>query len=92
MGGKYAPVWITAQEYANTFGMPIKQAYSQLKRSFGKFFLIDILTLKLNEVSEVDVDVWKIRWLGAYKYNDGEANVLLHFTPQIMPYFMRVGR
>ncbi|EOT4603017.1 replication initiation protein, partial [Escherichia coli] len=33
MGGKYAPVRITAQEYANTFGMPLKQAYSQLKEA-----------------------------------------------------------
>ncbi len=85
MGGKYAPVRITAQEYANTFGMPIKQAYSQLKEASENFFNRYIL-FKLNEVSEIDVDVWKIRWLGAYKYNDGEANVLLHFTPQVMPY------
>lgn len=85
MGGKYAPVRITAQEYANTFGMPLKQAYSQLKEASENFFN-RYIRFKLNEVSEIDVDVWKIRWLGAYKYNDGEANVLLHFTPQVMPY------
>lgn len=85
MGGKYAPVRITAQEYANTFGMPLKQAYSQLKEGSENFFN-RYIRFKLNEVSEIDVDVWKIRWLGAYKYNDGEANVLLHFTPQVMPY------
>ncbi|ENY6335318.1 replication initiation protein [Escherichia coli] len=85
MGGKYAPVRITAQEYANTFGMPLKQAYSQLKEASENFFN-RYIRFKLNEVSEIEVDVWKIRWLGAYKYNDGEANVLLHFTPQVMPY------
>ena len=85
MGGKYAPVRITAQEYANTFRMPLKQAYSQLKEASENFFN-RYIRFKLNEVSEIDVDVWKIRWLGAYKYNDGEANVLLHFTPQVMPY------
>ena len=85
MGGKYAPVRITAQEYANTFGMPLKQAYSQLKEASENFFN-RYIRFKLNEVSEIDVDVWKFRWLGAYKYNDGEANVLLHFTPQVMPY------
>ncbi|EFV5500680.1 RepB family plasmid replication initiator protein [Shigella sonnei] len=85
MSGKYAPVRITAQEYANTFGMPLKQAYSQLKEASENFFN-RYIRFKLNEVSEIDVDVWKIRWLGAYKYNDGEANVLLHFTPQVMPY------
>lgn len=85
MGGKYAPVRITAQEYANTFGMPLKQAYSQLKEASENFFN-RYIRFKLNEVSDIDVDVWKIRWLGAYKYNDGEANVLLHFTPQVMPY------
>ncbi len=85
MGGKYAPVRITAQEYANTFGMPLKQAYSQLKEASENFFN-RYIRFKLNEVSKIDVDVWKIRWLGAYKYNDGEANVLLHFTPQVMPY------
>lgn len=85
MGGKYAPVRITAQEYANTFGMPLKQAYSQLKEASENFFN-RYIRFKLNEVSEIDVDIWKIRWLGAYKYNDGEANVLLHFTPQVMPY------
>lgn len=63
MGGKYAPVRITAQEYANTFGMPLKQAYSQLKEASENFFN-RYIRFKLNEVSEIDVDVWKIRWLG----------------------------
>ncbi|MDD0298954.1 replication initiation protein, partial [Shigella flexneri] len=55
-----------------------------LKEASENFFN-RYIRFKLNEVSEIDVDVWKIRWLGAYKYNDGEANVLLHFTPQVMP-------
>ncbi|WP_445494597.1 replication initiation protein [Photorhabdus sp. SF281] len=85
MGGKYAPVKITAQEYANTFGMPIKQAYSQLKAAAENFFN-RYIRFKVNEVSDTDVDVWKIRWLGAYKYNEGEAHVVLSFTLQVTPY------
>nr|WP_230580727.1 replication initiation protein [Xenorhabdus bovienii] len=27
-----------------------------------------------------------MRWLGAYKYNEGEAHVVLSFTPQVTPY------
>lgn len=38
MGGQYSPIKITAEEYANTFGMPIKQAYSQLKVAADNFF------------------------------------------------------
>ncbi|MGE2614653.1 replication initiation protein [Escherichia coli] len=57
-----------------------------LKKFSEASFNCEYACFKLNEVSEIDVDVWKIRWLGAYKYNDGEANVLLHFTPQVMPY------
>ncbi|MEY0291102.1 replication initiation protein [Providencia rettgeri] len=85
MGGTYAPVKITAHEYANTFNMPVKQAYSQLKNATENFFN-RYIRFKINEVSETDVDVWKIRWLGAYKYNEGEAHVVLSFTPQVTPY------
>ncbi|HAS8353492.1 TPA: RepB family plasmid replication initiator protein [Vibrio vulnificus] len=85
MGGQYSPIKITAEEYANTFGMPIKQAYSQLKVAADNFFN-RYISFKINEVSDIDVDVWKIRWLGAYKYNEGEAHVVLSFTPQVTPY------
>lgn len=85
MGGQYSPIKITAEEYANTFGMPIKQAYSQLKVAADNFFN-RYISFRVNEVSELDVDVWKIRWLGAYKYNEGEAHVVLSFTPQVTPY------
>jgi len=85
MGGQYTPIKITAEEYANTFGMPLKQAYSQLKIAADNFFN-RYISFRINEVSETDVDVWKIRWLGAYKYNEGEAHVVLSFTPQVTPY------
>ena len=89
MGGKFAPVKITAQEYADTFGLPVKQAYEQLK-SAGENFFNRYFTLAIPD--RKGVLNWKIRWLGAYGYKDGEGYVSLSFTAEVMPYLVDIEK
>ncbi|EPE0899530.1 replication initiation protein [Escherichia coli] len=85
MSGKYAPVKITAQEYASTFGMPLNQAYQQLKDAAENFFN-RYISLSIPDRKGKKPEHWKIRWLGAYGYQDGEGYVSLGFTPEVTPY------
>jgi plasmid replication initiation protein len=83
MGGVYGPVKITAQEYAETYNLPIKQAYDQLKEAgesfFDRYFSVSIPDRK-------GMVRWKFRWLSAYGYQDGEGYVGLSFTNEVMPF------
>lgn len=83
MNGLSAPVTITAQEYANTFGLPVKQAYEQLKDASENFFN---RYLSLSLPYRKGVMKWKVRWLGSYGYLDGEGCVSMSFTPEVIPY------
>lgn len=85
MSGKYAPVKITAQEYANTFGMPMNQAYQQLKDASENFFN-RYISLSTSDRKGKKPEQWKIRWLGSYGYQDGEGYISLGFTPEVTPY------
>lgn len=85
MGGTYSPVRITASEYANTFDMPIKQAYQQLKDAAENFFN-RYVSLAINDRGDKPPAQWKIRWLGGYGYQDGEGYVEMSFTPEVTPY------
>lgn len=85
MSGQYAPVKITAAEYAHTFDMPLNQAYQQLKDAAENFFN-RYISLSIQDRKEKKPEQWKIRWLGAYGYQDGEGYVSLGFTPEVTPY------
>lgn len=85
MGGTYSPVKITASEYANTFDMPVKQAYQQLKDAAGNFFN-RYISLSIKDREGKSPTQWKIRWLDGYGYQDGEGFVELSFTLSVTPY------
>lgn len=91
MSGKYAPVKITAQEYASTFDMPLNQAYQQLKDAAENFFN-RYISLSIPDRNGKKPEQWKVRWLGAYGYQDGEGYVSLGFTPEVTPYLCDLER
>lgn len=65
--------------------MPLKQAYQQLKNA-GEHFFNRYLSLAISDRKGKKSTQWKIRWLGAYGYQDGEGYVELSFTLEVMPY------
>ncbi len=85
MGGKSGDIRITASEYAEAFGISIDTAYRQLKSASDNFFN-RYVTLAVPD--RKGVLNWKIRWIGAYGYQDQEGYVSLSFTPQILPYLV----
>ncbi len=91
MAGVYSPVRITASEYANTFDMPVNQAYQQLKDAAENFFN-RYISLAIKDRKDKPPAQWKIRWLGGYGYQDGEGYVEMSFTPEVTPYLCDIER
>lgn len=87
MVGGAGDVRISAQEYAETFEMPVKQAYDQLK-SASESFWNRYLTISVPD--RKGLLNWKIRWVSAYGYHDGEGFVSLSFTKEMMPYLVEL--
>ncbi len=87
MAGNSGDVRISALEYSETFEMPIKQAYDQLK-SASESFWNRYLTISIPD--RKGTTNWKVRWIGAYGYHDGEGFVSLSFTKEMMPYLVEL--
>lgn len=78
-------VEILAADYAEMFGVPLKQAYEQIKEA--------ALTLFNRQVILYDTcaktgkpEVIKVRWLSAASYVDGAGTIKLRFAPDMVPY------
>lgn len=87
MSNKTGPVKITAQEYADTFNLPIKQAYEQLKKASANIFN-RYLSFSISDSQEKNQTHWKVRWLSSYAYQDGEGYLILNFNSEIAPYLL----
>lgn len=83
MGNNFGEIILYASEYAQTFDMPVKQAYEQLKDAsenfFNRYFTLAIPDRK-------GVMKWKIRWLSSIGYEEGSGRVGLRFTEEVLPY------
>lgn len=83
MGNNFGEVTLTASEYAETFDMPVKQAYEQMKDACDNFFN---RYFTLNIPDRVGIMKWKIRWLSSMGYEEGMGRVGLRFTEEVLPY------
>ncbi len=72
---------ITATEFSETFGIPIKQAYETLGDAASRLYERDIKTY--DRAAEIR---GRFRWVDSIKYWDGEAKVTLSFSRWIIPY------
>jgi len=72
---------ITAAEFSDNFGIPIKQAYETLEDATSRLYERDIKTY-----DRVAKTRGRFRWVDSVKYWDGEAKVTLSFSRWIIPY------
>lgn len=72
---------ITAAEFSDTFGIPIKQAYETLEDATSRLYERDIKTYDRAAKTR-----GRFRWVDSVKYWDGEAKVTLSFSRWIIPY------
>jgi plasmid replication initiation protein len=82
---------ITAQEFAETFGIDERNAYNELKAAtddlFNRYFtLTDYSKDKKHE------RYTKYRWIDAAKYAEGEGFVELSFTAHVYPHLHMLKR
>jgi len=89
MGNRFGEVILTASEYAETFEMPINQAYEQMKSAVKNMRL---RYFTLNVPDRKGVMRWEINWLQKIGYEDGTGRVGLRFTEDILPYLYDLTR
>ena len=83
MSGIFKEVKISAQEYADTYDMPVKQAYEQLKYSAQNFRK---RYLSFAEQDRKTIINWEINWLSYISYADNMGYVIIKFNPDLMPH------
>lgn len=84
-GGMKSTVRLSGQEYAATYGIPLKQAYEQIKEAAKNIFNRYITLTRLDGKEDV---TRHFRWIEAYEYKSGFGDVVLVFTNSVMPYLI----
>lgn len=88
---KFQKLRITAQEFAETFGIDERNAYSELKAAtddlFNRYF-----TLTDYSKDKKHQRYTKYRWIDAAKYAEGEGFVELSFTAHVYPHLHMLKR
>ena len=82
MDGVMQPIEITAQEYADTFQLPVRQAYEQLREA-AKAFLSKHITY-FGEYNG-HKGVFQVSWLSSVFYTHNEGFITVEFNPRLMP-------
>lgn len=78
---------ITAAEFAETFEMPLKQAYECLENASDRLYERE---LRLNDPKARTRE--RFRWVSSVKYWDGEAKVTLGFSDEVLPLLTRLHK
>ena len=81
--GESGEVILLATEYAETFEMPLNQAYEQLKDAADNLFERYFTLAKTDRKGTMK---WKVRWVESAGYDKGAGRVGIVFTQTIKPY------
>ena len=103
MGGNWGTgeVHLYATEYAETFGMPVKQAYEQLKENADNMRTRYFTLAPQDQTEGTAIKkkgkgkkgwTWKINWFQKIGYHDGDGIVGLKFTEDVIPYLYELER
>jgi plasmid replication initiation protein len=79
-------ITVTAQEFAETYGMEVRHAYSILKEASDELYERDIRYIEGAGKNT------RVRWLYKRTYNDKEGSVTLGFSPSIEPYLTMLSQ
>ncbi len=82
MGGIMQPIVITAQEYADTFDVPVRQGYWQLREAEES-----LMSKRITYYGEYDghLGTHKIHWLSRSFYTKNEGFIVIQFNHDLMP-------
>lgn len=81
--GQCFKVRVTAGDYAEAYGVDLNTAYEQLKGAAQHLFQRQISIEKQTPRGKV---VHRMRWVGAFKYHDGEGWAELDFWHEVVPH------
>ncbi len=79
------PISITAPDFAEQYGIPIKQAYEALKEATSALYERDIKTFDGRFKS-------RFRWVDRVDYLDGGGETKLYFTVHVQPYLVHLNK
>ena len=79
------PITITASDFAEQYGIPIKQAYEALKEATSALYERDIKTFDGRFKS-------RFRWVDQVDYLDGRGETKLYFTIHVQPYLAHLNK
>lgn len=79
------PISITAPDFSEQYGIPIKQAYEALKEASSALYERDIKTYDGRYKS-------RFRWVDRVDYLDGGGETKLHFTIHVQPYLVHLNK
>jgi plasmid replication initiation protein len=76
---------LSVADFADTYSLPIDQAYEALKEASNSLYERDIKVFD-GKVKE------RFRWIYHVKYHDGEGKVSIGFSPTISPYLTMLNK
>lgn len=79
------PISITAPDFAEQYGLPLKQAYEALKEATSALYERDIKTFDGRYKS-------RFRWVDRVDYLDGGGETKLYFTIHVQPYLVHLNK
>ncbi len=79
------PISITAQDFSEQYGIPLKHAYEALKEATSVLYERDIKTFDGRYKS-------RFRWVDRVDYLDGGGETKLFFTVHVQPYLVHLNQ
>ena len=79
------PISITAQDFSEQYGIPLKHAYEALKEATSALYERDIKTFDGRYKS-------RFRWVDRMDYLDGGGETKLFFTVHVQPYLVHLNQ
>ena len=79
------PISITAQDFSEQYGIPLKHAYEALKEATSALYERDIKTFDGRYKS-------RFRWVDRVDYHDGGGETKLFFTVHVQPYLVHLNQ
>ena len=76
-------VKLSAKEYGDSFGIDMKNAYSELKSASERLFERYIVMMRQTPKGMKE---HKFRWVSGVMYQEGAGKIELNFTREVMPY------
>jgi plasmid replication initiation protein len=79
------PISITAPDFAEQYGIPLKNAYEALKEATSSLYERDVKTYDGRYKS-------RFRWVDRIDYLDGGGETKLYFTVHVQPYLVHLNK